>query len=220
MDSATGSSPVLIAGTSHRTFIFRMVAIALRSYKPLTRIEGLLKEVEIEQRSCYKDWDTPFEPYADRTVRSALIVRAPWADLLVTGKKRWELRTRQSHKRELIGIIEAGKKAIIGVVQIVDSLGPLSNDELRRSEHMHMIPAAMLDAFQRHRTAWVMARAHQFEVPIPCVVPNGAQLFVTLDAGTARRLSDQLAIDQEIGTESHAFITGSQATMLPECLGV
>jgi hypothetical protein len=138
----------------------------------------------------------------------------------VTGKKRWELRTRQSHKRELVGIIEAGRKVVIGVVQIVDSLGPLSNDELRRSEHMHLIPAAMLDAFQRHRTAWVMAQAHRFEIPIPCVVPNGAQLFVTLDAGTARRLSDQLAIEQRLGTESHALKTGSQATMLPEHLGV
>lgn len=40
--------------------------------------------------------------------RSALIIRRPYSDQVLAGTKTWELRTRATHKRGLIGLIATG----------------------------------------------------------------------------------------------------------------
>lgn len=44
-------------------------------------------------------------------IRSALIIREPWIDLVLSGQKSWELRSRSTEKRGLIGLIRKGANA-------------------------------------------------------------------------------------------------------------
>ena len=131
---------------------------------------------------------------APHMIRSALMVRAPWADLLVTGRKRWEMRTCACLKRDLIGVIKVGTGTIIGVVRISDSRGPLTDAELRQAQPEHLVPPAGLPEGTRYRYAWTMEAAHKFEEPIPYAMRPGQQTFVTLDTVTARRVAEQLNV--------------------------
>jgi len=54
----------------------------------------------------------------------ALIVKSPWADQIVTGKKPIEYRSRRTHIRDRIGIVAAGTGMIIGEVDLIGCEGP------------------------------------------------------------------------------------------------
>ena len=44
----------------------------------------------------------------------ALIVRQPWIDLILSGEKTWEMRSRPTNVRGRIGLIEQGTGLIVG----------------------------------------------------------------------------------------------------------
>lgn len=52
------------------------------------------------------------------TISRILIVRSPYARLIVQGRKTWELRSKATKIRGRIGIAEAGSKAVIGEVDL------------------------------------------------------------------------------------------------------
>ena len=61
----------------------------------------------------------------------ALIVRQPYADLIMTGQKTLEMRSRHTKVRGTIGIIPAGSGEIIGTVEIVNSWDYSGEDGLK-----------------------------------------------------------------------------------------
>eukprot|EP00438_Fugacium_kawagutii_P036359 Skav221513 [mRNA] locus=scaffold5053:53540:55329:+ [translate_table: standard] len=50
----------------------------------------------------------------------ALLLRPPWAQLVVAGEKVWELRSTAVHRRGRIAIAESGSGILLGEVTIVD----------------------------------------------------------------------------------------------------
>ena len=51
-----------------------------------------------------------------------LIIKQPWIELILSGKKTWEMRSRPTHIRGKIGLIEQGTGLIVGEVEIIDCL--------------------------------------------------------------------------------------------------
>ncbi len=51
-----------------------------------------------------------------------LIIKEAWIDLILDGRKTWEIRGRQTNKREKIGIIQSGTGTVIGTVDLVDCI--------------------------------------------------------------------------------------------------
>lgn len=58
--------------------------------------------------------------------RRGLVVREPWASRLLAGTKVWEIRGRSTRIRGPIALIAGGSKTVIGVLDMVDVVGPLS----------------------------------------------------------------------------------------------
>ena len=126
-------------------------------------------------------------------VARGLIVKAPWVKALAEGRKRWELRNRPSDVRGPVAILEGGTCQVVGVMEIVDCIGPLDAKALRLAARRGLIlPEEIHDADQVPQYAWVVGSAHALEDPLPYRHPRGAVVWVKLD----EELGETLAVSQ------------------------
>lgn len=127
-------------------------------------------------------------------IASGLIIRPEPLDKILSGGKTWEMRGEPIHKRETIALIRKGSKAIYGIADIVDSLGPLSRAEMMANEAKHRIEPARLDSLEvtKYRYAWVLAHVRRLTHPVPYVHKPGQVKFVGLDKTTVRAIGEAL----------------------------
>lgn len=110
----------------------------------------------------------------------ALIVRAPYAAMIVDGLKTWEMRGRDVSPKMCgrIGIIEAGSGTIIGEVDLVGSTGPISQQIIKALVHKHQIDDFNL--LDKWNVAWELEKASRYAEPVPYVHPKGAVIWVKI----------------------------------------
>jgi hypothetical protein len=87
-----------------------------------------------------------------------LIVREPYANRILTGKKTREYRSTNTKIRGVIGIIPATTKKVAGTVEIIDVKGPLPDSSY----------------------AYVLRHPLKFKQPKPYNHPNGAVRWVNV----------------------------------------
>jgi len=141
--------------------------------------------------------DVDAQPAVPKGMRSALIVARPWVDHLAHGRKRWELRSGQTRKRELVGLIAARTGTVIGVARIIDCGGPFTLAELGSLEHLHLVPPDLLAQNPKWRWAWVIDEARLLAEPVVYQHPRGAQAWVTIGSATALRIARQLDLERQ-----------------------
>lgn len=122
-----------------------------------------------------------------------IIIRAPFVDWILDGKKTWELRSRRASVRGPIALIEGGTGTVVGTCELVDCLGPLTRDEfLAGAEHINAARAVLAaDRWEPDDPpvyAWVLAKARRLPKPVPYEHPRGAVIWVTLDDDVCRRI--------------------------------
>ncbi|CAB50603.1 ASCH domain-containing protein [Pyrococcus abyssi] len=116
-----------------------------------------------------------------------LIIRQPYANWVVEGKKIWEIRKTPTKIRGRIVIIS--EKKAIGSVELVDVLGPFTPEELANYEDKHLASYDFLKRYSNGKKlyAWVFKNPEKFEPPIKVDIPNGAQIWVNLKGFKLRR---------------------------------
>ncbi|MEM7813427.1 MAG: ASCH domain-containing protein [Candidatus Aenigmatarchaeota archaeon] len=89
----------------------------------------------------------------------------PYAELIVSGKKTWEIRNRNTRIRGRIGIVFGDK--LVGTVEIVRTIGPASPEYLATFPH-HMSTLERMRRYAKGRPlyAWVLKNAKKFKKPI------------------------------------------------------
>ena len=113
-----------------------------------------------------------------------LVVRDPWAGLILDGLKSWEIRGQSTRVRGRIAIIRSGTKRIWGYCNLVGVEGPLTLRDLMDSCHRHRVPIEEIktEGPPYPRTfAWVLESPQRLEHPIPYEHPKGAIIWVRLD---------------------------------------
>ncbi len=109
-----------------------------------------------------------------------LIVREPYASLIVDGQKTWEIRKRKTHHRGPLGILTGG--LLIGQAEVVGVEGPFTVEDLLPHWDKHRAEEAFLRAYAKEAPlyAWVLKNAFRYEKPL--VVPRrpGRVIFVDL----------------------------------------
>jgi hypothetical protein len=127
-------------------------------------------------------------------ITRGLVIREPWASLVVDGKKTWEMRTRSTQLRGPIAIIAGGSGTIIGTAELADVKGPLSRAQVAFNTARHRIPPAEVEsgAVDNWHTAWVMKNARRLDKPLPYNHPSGAVIWVALDEATQEKLEKSL----------------------------
>lgn len=98
----------------------------------------------------------------------ALIIMKRPLDLILAGKKTWEIRGSRCHKRGKIALIESGSGTIVGTAELVDCIGPLSvadfNRNLRKSQAGYVRSKG--EFYYENTYAWVLKNAKRFKSPI------------------------------------------------------
>src|SRR5690349_14900149 len=74
---------------------------------------------------------------------NAVPIRAPYVDWILDGDKVWEIRSRATKIRGLVGLIKSKSLTVVGTCRIVDVIGPLTLKDIRENaqEKMNEPPA-------------------------------------------------------------------------------
>ena len=109
-----------------------------------------------------------------------LLIKSPWVNFILEGRKTWEIRGSSTHIRGRVGLIQSGTGTVVGTVNIVDSR-PLTIGEYRENSDRHCIDnARSLPLPYRKTYAWVLEDPVVFETPLPYKHPSGAVIWVDL----------------------------------------
>ncbi len=118
----------------------------------------------------------------EAAVPRALIVRRPWADMIASGVKRWEIRGTSTSLRGPMAIAAAGSGTIVGVCSLAGVLGPLTAEEYQEAWRLWGGAEGTQGPLPYLRTyAWVLTQARPLDPPIPYRHPAGAVIWVKLN---------------------------------------
>lgn len=130
-----------------------------------------------------------------RVPTKGLIVRSEPLHAILSGRKDWEMRSGPTDVRGPLGLVQKGSKAVFGVAEISDCLGPLTQAEMTQNAHRHGITPERLGLPEvtGYRFAWVLTNVRRLAEPVPYVHKGGVR-FVTLDDLAIARISQQLKV--------------------------
>jgi ASCH domain len=122
-------------------------------------------------------------------VLRALVFEHPWIDLILDGKKCWEVRGSPTSVRGMIGLVPSGSETVVGVCDVVDCLGPLSVEEFCLNAWKAGVRPS---AAQLARYAWVFDKPRYLNRPVSYRPLPGAVIWVRLDDCAERKILNQL----------------------------
>ena len=113
--------------------------------------------------------------------RVALVVREPWARLIVDGSKRWELRGCRclKHIGKRVAIARAGSGTLVGEVTIAECLDVTDTWQLPENDSYHRVVDHQQITYQRVY-AWVLEDASAYIEPKVYARQKGSITWVTL----------------------------------------
>jgi hypothetical protein len=127
-------------------------------------------------------------------VTRALLIRHPWIDMILDGKKTWEIRGSATSVRGTVGLVPSGSGTIVGVCEVVDCVGPLTAEEYtKNAKKAGMRPSEAKLGWYRQTYARVMAKPRRLSRPLPYRHPPGAVIWVRLDDSVERGILKEVA---------------------------
>lgn len=112
--------------------------------------------------------------------RKGLIVREPFASMIVDGEKVWEIRKSRTKVRGEILILSGGKA--LGEAELVDVLGPFRVEELAKHADKHRVDPQFLREYSGGKPlyAWVLRNARRFDRAKKVKMARGAQVWANV----------------------------------------
>lgn len=160
-----------------------------------------------------------------------LPIRQPYIDMILDGQKTWEMRKSRCNFRERIALIQSGSLSVVGVADVVDCIGPLTDEERFAAADKHCVaPAGWSNPkFMDYRFAWVLTNVQRLPRPVPYRHPSGAVIWVTLEDTVAQQLAASFGhslapippplLPQDDGSQpANAFFTPTVATAVETVL--
>ena len=126
----------------------------------------------------------------------ALLIRQPWIDKVLRGKKTWELRGSRTITRGQIALIQSRTGTVVGTCELVSVEGPIPVTKLRRATSQHGVPAASFKNGPPYKKtyAWVLRRARRLRRPVRYDHPSGAITWVVLSPRVASAIRKMTAV--------------------------
>ena len=110
----------------------------------------------------------------------ALIIKKRWLDMILDGKKTWEIRGSDTKIRGRIGLIESGSGLIVGECELIDS--KRFTKEMKTSgfenHRLDLYDLSMID--YKNPWAWIMEKHLRYKNPVPYNHPQGAVIWVKI----------------------------------------
>lgn len=114
-------------------------------------------------------------------IGSGLLVKSPWIDLILSGKKTMEVRGQSTAKRGRIALIKSGTGLVFGTIEIVGVKGPFVKEDMSELEAQHRIPSDWINTLTYSKIyGWLLQNPESLPEPVAYVHKRGAQSWVTL----------------------------------------
>ena len=114
-----------------------------------------------------------------RSTKAVLVVKNPWLDLILSGKKNWEIRGQHTERRGKIHLALSGTGGrLYGQCCIEDSF-PLEKRDLQKGFAKHRITDLSAVRY-RSPHAWVLSNPIRYEKPFVYTHKKGAIVWVSL----------------------------------------
>lgn len=110
-----------------------------------------------------------------------LILKKTWLDLILDGKKTWEIRGSDTKKRGRILLAESGTGLIKGSV-VLEHTSLLLKEDFEAYPKKHRIPCTYEELPYRNPHIWYMKEPCRFSKPVPYKHPQGAVIWVKGEA--------------------------------------
>ena len=112
----------------------------------------------------------------------ALIIAEPWIDLILEGRKTWEMRPSSTGFRGWIALSRKGSAMISGVARLTDCLSPLTRHRMLDTTALHGVPADAIRSglASSWRTPWVLADVTPLRQAVPFRPGLGAVVWASL----------------------------------------
>ena len=112
-----------------------------------------------------------------RSAKRALVIKKKWLDLILDGRKTWEIRGSSTAKRGWVHLAEskAGGK-LVGRAKLVASF-PLSRSSFMKNYSKHRVSSLNTVPYETPH-AWVFADAEKFQRPFVYEHKQGAVVWV------------------------------------------
>jgi hypothetical protein len=110
-----------------------------------------------------------------------LLIRSPWVEQILAGRKSWEIRGSSTNVRGPIALIRSGSGKIVGTCDLVDVIGPLTLSDIQENASISGSDALEFKSLPYDKTyAWVLKNPEPLDEPIPYKHPSGAIIWVRL----------------------------------------
>lgn len=108
----------------------------------------------------------------------SLIIKKEFLDKIFNGKKTWELRGTLTKIRGRIRLIESGSGLIVGEADLIESIGPLSAEQLKLNFNKTQYDSSLGFLKYKNTYAWVLSNVKKYKQSIPYKHPQGAIIWV------------------------------------------
>lgn len=127
-------------------------------------------------------------------VTRALVIAEPWLEMILSGRKVWEMRSRHTSVRGWIGLIRKGSGKVVGAAYLSDVGDQMTCEELLACVDRHQITPEQLmsGAVSRWNVPWHFSRVVRFDQPVPYTHRSGAVTWISLDDEIASKVSGRL----------------------------
>lgn len=108
---------------------------------------------------------------------NGLIVKQPFAGLIIEGSKTWELRSRSPPNEKLnqeLYLLSSG--SVLGKIKIIDNW-ITSKKELKQNKEKHWSDTQYLSDYE-HQEVWEIEVTEKFQKPKKYFHPIGARIWV------------------------------------------
>ena len=122
----------------------------------------------------------------------ALIIKQPWIDLILEGKKTIEVRGSKTNIRGKIALIASGTGHVIGTCQVVDSINIAEHGNIAEIVMKSCVDEKRLLEYYKKPNGWVLSNAKRLDHPVKYKHPMGAIIWVTLEEAVAAAVMTQL----------------------------
>lgn len=107
-----------------------------------------------------------------------LIIKSPYIELILEGKKMWEIRGSNTNIRGKIALIKSGSKKIYGEVELVDCI-KIDLTEYN-NYHQELYGTEVKELPYKNTYAWVVKNPCIYDEPKSYIHPMGAIIWVNL----------------------------------------
>ena len=111
-----------------------------------------------------------------------LFIKQPWIDLILDGKKSWEIRGSNTKIRGRIALIESGTGEVKGYVDLTDSL-KVEDDFFDSNSDKHQIPSERFNSKNmpyKNTHAWVFKNPRRLKKGIKFKMKQGCVIWINL----------------------------------------